>query len=121
MPRTTFLNGRSYDVLRGALAFSLSETGYRLTQAGTSDSGGDSLITWGTAGTVACRVESLTGGEALVGAKLSDRSTHLITLPPNTAVSHNDRFLIGTDTYEITAVRTRTAEFARHIEAVQVS
>ena len=121
MPRATFLNGSSYTRLRGAISIFLSDTGYVLNSSGTTDSGGGQVETWGTAGTFACKVETLSGGENVVGEKLSDRSTHLVTLPPNSTVDHNDRFKVNGDTYEITAVRTHTAEFTRTLEAVQVS
>ncbi len=121
MSRATFLNGRSFDQLRGALWLSLSATGYRLTESGTVDAGGGEIQTWGTAGTFDCRIDSLGGSESVTGERLSDRSTHIVTLPPNTAIDHNDRFKLDGDTYEITAVRTATAELARRVEVVEVS
>ena len=121
MPTSTFLNGRSYQQLRGALWLSLSATGYRLTESGTTDAGGGAVNTWGTAGTFPCRIDSLGGGENVVGNRLSDRSTHVVTLPPNSVIDNSDRFKLDGDTYEITAVRTATAEFARRVEVVEVS
>lgn len=121
MPRSTFLDGRSYQQLRGALWLSLSATGYRLAESGTTDAGGGEVVTWGTAGTFPCRIDSLGGGESVVGDRLSDRSTHVVTMPPNTAIDHKDRFEVDGDTYEITAVRTATAELARRMEVVEVS
>ncbi len=41
----------------------------------------------------------------------------IITLP-TTGVSHKDRWVVGSTTYEITAVRARTAEWVRVFEAV---
>ncbi len=121
MSRTTFLNGRSYARLRGALAQSLSTTGYQLAGAGTVDQSGGEIQTWGTAGTFACRIDPLAGGERVFGERMSDRSTHIVTLPPNSTVDHNDRFQIDGDTYEITAVRSATAERARRLEVVEIS
>jgi hypothetical protein len=46
----------------------------------------------------------------------------VITVPAGTSVSTSNRFLItGRGTFEVTAVRERTGEFARVFEAVEVS
>ena len=121
MPFSTFLHGAQVVQQRGLAWLSMSDTGYILTLAGTTDAGGGEIQTWGTAGTVDCRIEALAGGESVTGNQLSDRSTHLITLPPQTSIDHKDRFKVSGDTYEITAVRSRTAEFTRQVEAVEVS
>ena len=107
--------------LRGIAFLTFTDVAYRLTLSSTTDSGGGAVQTWGTAGTVDCKVESLAGGESVVGERLSDRSTHLITMPMETDVDHNDRLKVGGDTYEITAVRTRTGEWYRTAEAVRTS
>lgn len=121
MSQATFLNGRAPTQLRGAAWLALSDTGYHLSLSGTTDSGGGEIQTWGTAGTFDCRIDPLAGGEATVANQVSDRSTHLLTLPPQTSITHNDRFKVNGDTYEITAVRSRTAELTRQVELVEVS
>lgn len=120
MSLSTFLDGRPYTQLRGLNWLSLSETGYRMALAGSSDSGGGMTSTWGTAGTFACRVDPITGGEQLAADRIADRSTHTISMPPETTVSTADRIIVsGRGTYEITAVRDRTREWLRMVEAVQ--
>ena len=114
-------NAASITRLRGAMFLYFTDVGYVLELSGSSDSGGGEVQAWGTAGTFDCRVDALAGGESVTGNRLSDRSTHLISLPPNSTVDHNDRFKVNGDTYEITAVRNRTDEFHRELEAAQVS
>lgn len=120
-PISTFANDANVTQLRGLAFLALSDTGYILSLSGTTDAGGGEIQTWGTAGTAACKIESLGGGETVVASQLSDRSTHLITLPPLVTVDHDDRFEVNGDTYEITAVRSRTAEWTRAVEAVEIS
>ncbi len=118
-PLTTFADGLPVTTLRGLRADALSQTGNWLTLSGTSDSGGGATITWGTAGSaLPCRVAPLTGSESVVADRLDDRSTHKIITLPTTGVSHKDRWVVGSTTYEITAVRARTAEWVRVFEAV---
>lgn len=120
MPLSTFLDGQSPDQLRGLMWLSLADTGYILANTVTSDSGGGGTSVWGTAGTTECRVDPVSGNETSVAGRIDDRSTHLITLPPATAVSTNHRILVsGRGTYEVTAVRAPTREWIRVVEAVE--
>lgn len=117
MPQTTFLRDRP--PTRGLIFTALTETGYTLSSTYTSDGGGGGTATATTGGTVACRLDALTGSEDETGAALSDRSTHLVTLPPGTAITVADDFVIsGRGTFEVTAVRENTDELARYIEVV---
>lgn len=121
MPLSTFLDGREYTQLRGLAWLSLSDTGNWMTMGGSSDSGGGVTATWGTAGTaVPCRIDPLTGTEGLAGEKVDDRSTHAITLPPGTDIDSADRFEVGSRLFEVTAVRDRTREWLRVLEAVEL-
>lgn len=121
MPISTFLDGRDPIQLRGLAWLALSDTGHVVTQVSTDDAGGGVTQAW-TAGTaVPCRVDDLAGGEGAAAGKLSDRSTHVITVPPSIVPSPIDRFAIdGKGTFEITAVRNRTHEWVQVLEAVQV-
>lgn len=125
MSLSTFLNGTSPTRLRGLLWLALSDTGQVGTLTSTSDSGGGASRAWQYGTSVPCRVDPISSSgddETLVADRLSDRSTHLITTPAGTAVTPNNRFAVAArGTFEITAVRERTGEWARVFEAVEVS
>lgn len=106
--------------LRGLAFLSLRETGYILRGSVTDNLGGGGTMTFGTAGTVACRVDPMGGGEQEIANRIDERTTHRITVPPQTNVSAKDRFNVsGVGTFEITAVRIRTDEQVRILEAVE--
>lgn len=126
MPLGTFLNGGTVTQLRGLQWLALSETGRVGTARATSDGGGGASLSWSYGASIPCRVDpaSVSGGqdEVPVAERLANRATHVITVPPGTAVSTDDRFaLTGGATFEVTAVRDRTGEMARVFEAVAVS
>ena len=119
MPLSTFLDGREPNQLRGIAWLTLSETGYVLRGTAVDDGGGGVTQTWGTAGTVQCRLDPLTGGEDVFGGQVDDRSTHLLTLPPGTSLVDTDRVYIPQrGTFEVTAVRQRTREWTTRAEVV---
>lgn len=118
----TFLNDRPPTRLRGLLWLALTDVGQVATRTSTSDAGGGATETWVSGPDIPCRVDPLTSSETEVADRLSDRSTHLITTPPDTVVTSNDRFVItGRGTFEVTVVRVRTGQGAQLFEAVQVS
>lgn len=122
MPLSTFLNGRAPTRLRGLMMLSLSDVGTWLTRTYTDDTGGGATATWGTAGTaIPCRIDPLGGnGRSMTAGRVDERSTHLITVPPGTDVSTSDRFAVsGRGTFEVTAARERTAEWARLFEVIE--
>lgn len=85
----------------------------------TSDSGGGatSTITPGT--DTPCRLDALGGDEGEVAARISDRSTHLLTLPAGTAVTTDQTISIdGLGTWEVVAVRSYPDELTRAVEVV---
>lgn len=118
----TFLGAEPVTSLRGLLWLALSDTGHVGTSSIASDAGGGGSATWTFGTAVPCRVDPLTGDEARSADRISDRSTHLITVPPGLQLTPSDRFQIdGRGTYEITAVRDRTSEPAGFVEVVQIS
>jgi len=125
MPLSTFLNGGTATQLRGLLWLSLSDTGSVGTLTSTSDAGGGASSMWAFGASVPCRVDPVSSSgddEVPVAGRLSDRSTHVITVPAGTSVSIANRFSVsGRGTFEVTAVRERTGEWARFFEAVEVS
>lgn len=124
MGLSTFLNGRTPATLRGLQLLALTDTGLVLTRTTVSDAGGGATQTWGTAGTVPCRIDPLSNrtDRTLTAGRISERSTHLVTLPDGTTVETDDRFAItGRGTFEVTAVQDRTSQRTLVIEVVQVT
>ncbi len=122
MPLSTFLDGRPYTQLRGAAWLSLSDAGQVLSGSVSSDAGGGGTTTWTAGGTVPCRIDPLRRGgeEILIADRISERSTHLLRLPPGTPARVTDRFVIaGRGTFEILASVDRTREWVRTLEVVE--
>jgi hypothetical protein len=121
MPISTFLNGGTITQLRGAAWLALSDLGQVGAGTVSDDGGGGGTAAWAYGGTVPCRLDPITSNESLMAGRVSDRSTHLITVPPNLTVLTSNRFAItGRGTFEVTAVRERTGEQLRFIEAVEI-
>lgn len=123
MPLSTFLNGRAPTRLRGLQFLSLSEVGNVLTRTATSDAGGGATFTWTTGAATQCRIDPVTdrGASRIVGGRVDERSTHIITVPAGAVLSADNRFVItGRGTFEITATHERTAEWCRSFEVVRV-
>lgn len=120
-PISTTLHDVTPTTLRGLPFLALSNTGYLMRGTFTDNLGGGGTYTFGTAGTFACRVDPLGGEEDLIANRLDERTTHRITVPPASSIEAKDRFKVSDVTYEITAVRTRTQEQVRVLEAVEAS
>lgn len=122
MPLSTFLDGSVPTRLRGIAWLALSGSGQVGTLSGTTDSGGGATRTWTYGSTIPSNIRAIGGREGEVADRISDRSTHLITLPPETPITTESRFssLDEVQTYEITAVRERTREWMRLAEAVKL-
>lgn len=122
MSVSTFLDGNTPDQLRGLLWLSLSETAHIVTEAFVSDGGGGGSVTFTPAGTIPCRIDPV-GQQRLGGVRggrIDERSTHLVTLPPNTAVDSTQQIAIdGRGTFEVTALREQTREMARMVEVIK--
>lgn len=124
MPIASFLNGTAPSQLRGLAWLALSETGVILAGSASSDSGGGATESWAASGTVACRVDPINafGNARVTGGVIDERSTHVVTVPPGTSVSTSNRFAVGSrGTFEVTAVRERTAELAHNFEVMSIS
>lgn len=107
---------------RGLIREALTESGWTVASTIVDDGGGGGTAVSIAGGTIACRIDPLAGGENVVADRISDRSTHLITLPPETAVTTEMQFSIeGRGTYEVTAVREHTGELSTVVEAVERS
>jgi len=108
--------------LRGLAWLALSDVGQIGDGTVTDDTGGGGTTVWSYGSDIPCRIDPMAGNEQLVASRLSDRSTHLITIPPEIPITTANRFVItGRGTFEVTAVQDRTGELMRFFEAVQVS
>lgn len=92
-----------------------SATVSRPTDANTSDG---VTRSYATSSTVACRVQPLgrsSGKTEIVGARgaLQTADSWLVSLPAGTDVTVRDRLVVGTRTFEVAEVLTRTYEVAR--------
>jgi hypothetical protein len=122
MGLASFLNGGTVSQLRGAAFLALSDTGQVGGGSITDDAGGGGTVSYTYGAAVPCRIDPLAGDERVVGARVSERSTHLLTLAPWTPINASDRFQVaGRGTFEVTAVREQTAEPLRFVELVEVS
>jgi hypothetical protein len=117
---STFLDGRASTQLRGLAWLALSDSGRIVSMAGTDDGGGGITQTWTAGSYFPCRINPVGSRGGVVAEQLDERTTHVITIPAGTAVVPSARFEIANrGTYEITAVRTRTKETIRELEAVE--
>ena len=84
MPLSTFLQGRAPTQLRGLQWLALTESGQVLSVTNTADDGGGVSQEWAAGSAVPCRIDPLCGGEEVTANRLSDESTHLVTVPAGT-------------------------------------
>lgn len=107
----------------------LPETGYILTASEQVDQGGGTETTYAKGPAIACAIAPLKGGEYTgiraqtkpTGDRADARTTHVITAPAGTEVSETSRIEIeGWGTFEVTALRRRSIEVLREIEAREV-
>lgn len=109
--------------MRGALGEMMPDTATIQRRTAVSDSGGGRTYTWATAATVTARISPIGGGEgtgvgiATRGDRVSEETTHIVTLPQGTDVRESDRVVIAGVTFEVTAVRKRGMwELSRRVE-----
>lgn len=84
----------------------------------SSDGGGGSTESWSDHLTAPCRIAPIGGGEGgQAAARVTEETTHLITLAANTDVVEADRILIDGQTFDVTLVRKRGSwELSRRVE-----
>jgi SPP1 family predicted phage head-tail adaptor len=70
----------------------LPDTGYLLTLSMAPDGAGGISETWGTAGTVAYRLDPIRQRESIAGAALTSFNMYQLTLPHDTTVTAEQRF-----------------------------
>jgi SPP1 family predicted phage head-tail adaptor len=86
----------------------------------TTDGGGGWTEGFTASGTVACRVAPISGIEREQGDRISADAQYVITLPAATSIETDDRIVIAGVTYDVTAVRDRSWEVTRRVEARKV-
>jgi hypothetical protein len=89
-----------------------SDRGYVIAGTFASDDGGGATSSWAMlGGTVACRLDPVgeRGSSRVVGGRIDERSTHVVSVPATVTVQTGNRFAInGRGTFEVTATRDRT-------------
>lgn len=104
---------------RGLVTEALSGTAVIYSGTIVDDGGGGGTYTALATGTAICRIDALGGNEGEIADRISDRSTHLVTLPAETSITTaQDLSISGRGTFEVTAVREHTDELARFVEVV---
>ena len=111
--------------MRATLNTSLGGTAVIQSVSSSDDGGGGGgTATYTNAGTVACRLSSLTGTERERGNRIAEDAKWLITLPATASVDVNSRIVVtgtGHDgTYEALALRAWTPSLSKRIEAREV-
>lgn len=124
MSQFTFLHGRATTPSRGLMWASFTERGYVIAGTFTSDTGGGATSSWATVGgTVDCRIDPVgdRGSSRVVGGRIDERSTHVISVPATTTVATGNRFAItGRGTFEVTATRDRTDAWMNAFEVFRI-
>lgn len=106
--------------MRATAAEALDTTAVIQTQQFASDGGGGGTTSWVAAGTVACRIAPITAGfsgESVGGDRLNTETEVMVTFPAETSIDHNAQIVSGGGTFAVTAVRERSQEMTRRVEA----
>jgi head-tail adaptor len=110
--------------MRATLLDSLAGTAVIQTRSFTDNAGGGGTISWSNAGTVACRLASLSGMEREMGARIAEDAKWILTIPASGTVTTDSRFTVtgtGHDgTYEALAIRAWTPSISKRIECREV-
>lgn len=89
--------------------------------------GGGQVWTFPDALVVACRLSPIAGGEETgtvqSGPKrISDETTHMLTIPHGTPIAHEDRVDVDGELFEVTYAHRRTTwEVSRRVELREVA
>lgn len=100
-----------------------------LTFSSASDGAGGQVETYTPGAPVAARIAPMGRGEPTAvrgtrsgGDRVDARTTHVISLPPGTAVTARDRIeMADGSVYEVTAIRSRTDEIIRRAEMMEAT
>lgn len=110
--------------MQATLNQSLAGTAVIQTRTFTDNAGGGGTVSWTNAGTVACRLASLSGTEREIGARIAEDANWILTIPASGTVTTDSRFVVtgtGHDgTYEALAIRAWTPSVSKRIECREV-
>ena len=98
------LTDAELDSMRSSLEELLPGTCVILAGTLTPDGAGGFTSTWGTASTVACRLDPIKGYEQLSGGAVSAYQRYRLTLPHDAALTAGARVRIGTLDYNVLGV-----------------
>ena len=85
----------------------------------TVDSTGNPVETWADAYTgVACRLQEVSGEEAVMLSRLAVVASHKLWLKADQAVTENNRVTFGGKNYQVTFVRGRPGGETHHLEVM---
>src|SRR5512146_3162744 len=90
--------------MRAAINELLPGTAYVLTCSYVSDGGGGLTETWGTAGTVDCRLDAWSGNEVLTGGAVQPFHRYRMTVPYDTTLTTADRVQVDGIDYAVKSV-----------------
>lgn len=113
-------------LMRNLLDESLPGTAFLLRRSVTDDGQGGQTQTYGTAGTLVCRVSPISpmkaGGEETHGDRITSLADRVITFPANTTVLATDRVSVGAQVFEVLAVHApRSWEISTRVDVVGIS
>ena len=124
MPLGTFIKDYPPTTLRGLAFLALTDTATLYSQQSTSDGGGGATQSWSAYLTgVPCRIAPLTNRpfSRVVAERVSEYSTHVLTVPADVTVGLTDRVEIdGRGTFNVTGVRERTGQVTTVVEVTHV-
>jgi hypothetical protein len=112
---------------RATLLESLPDLATIRHRTSTPSGGGGQTWAFPDSHVVPCRLSPIAGGEDTGSIqtgpkKISDLTTHMLTIPHDTVIAHEDRVVVNGDTYEVTYVRRRpTWEVSRRVELREVA
>ena len=93
--------------MRASLNQLMPDTGYIMSNLGlTPDGYGGFTEAWGTAGTITCRVDAVSGRELLAGGAVQPFFSYKLTAPYDTVLTAAQRVQVGSETYAIKSVDT---------------
>ena len=111
------------DRIRSDALSLLSATGRVWHRTTEVTDGGGTTDSWTPGANLPCRIAPIGGGEdgTRPGDRISDRTTHVVTLPAYTTIAETAQVEVGgAGLYEVTAVRERTFdELVRRVEVVE--
>ena len=117
------LNARELASIRAEAERLLPDTCEIQRATRTTGGDGETVETWSTIATAACRVSPGRGPiEQEIGARLTSVNFWIVALPVPTDVRADDRVLVGSRTFEVVGVMgPRTNEISRRVACVEVA